>query len=409
VELQDSGGTANGGLEISAPQTFAISVLGAPQLEGRYNGLARTADGQTPAHGNVGLLTITGSRKGTLTGRLTLGGRVLGFKGSVDPDGVVRFGEAGAETVALKRRGLSTLTLSLSLRGDADSDRFIGTVRDGAVEISTVSAERAVYDARTNPVPPVVLDAAGKGRHTALFLAKAAPNGGLETNVFPQGDGYGLLRITRGGKVKIAGALADGSRFSYANTLSATNRWPFYIGLYKRAGSCTGEVAFRDIAAQSDLDGLDLQWFRPNLSAAPKPPRLYPQGWPAGIRTDLLGSRYVVPPGTTSVLPGVGAPDADGNARFTATGGGLAAEIVQAMNIQPRDRIVIVPPDPAVVHLAIARSSGKVKGNFADLFGEVSGPRKAKLFGAVFQKQQTVSGFFLGPAEAGKIEVAADN
>jgi hypothetical protein len=152
---------------------------------------------------------------------------------------------------------------------------------EGATELSTLSADRAVYS-KSNPVPVALRDpATDKGHYTAIFLAKPAPNGGLAADAFPPGDGYGLLSVSRTGVVKMVGALADGSHYSYANTLSATNRWPFYVALYKKTGSCTGEAVFRDVAGQSDLDGLDFQWFCPDRSSAGTPPERYPQ---AGLR-----------------------------------------------------------------------------------------------------------------------------
>jgi hypothetical protein len=47
-------------------QSFVISVLGGPQLAGRYNGLARSGAGREPGHDSVGLLGIKGSKKGRL-------------------------------------------------------------------------------------------------------------------------------------------------------------------------------------------------------------------------------------------------------------------------------------------------------------------------------------------------------
>lgn len=408
VRLQDDGGTANGGLDTSPPQSFVISILGGPQLTGRYNGLARTAPGRTAGHESVGLLGIKGTKKGTFTGSLVLGGRKFPFKGSVDPDGIAVFGKSATETLELKRRGTTSLFLNLRLLLQADGDRITGSVLEGVTDLSTLSADRAVYS-KTNPVPLALRDpGTDKGKHTVVFLANPAPNGGLAADAFPQGDGYGRLSVSPKGVVKVSGELADGSPYSYSNTLSATNRWSFYVALYKKAGSCTGEALFRDVAGQSDLDGDGFQWFCPDRSSAAKPPSRYPLGWPGGILTDLLGSRFVSPDRGQSVLPGLGVPDADGNALFVATAGGLnAPPLSKALNIDGSNKVEVVLPAEDQLKLSMARS-GIIKGTFADSFG-LPKPSRAAFTGVVFQKQQQASGFFLGPTHAGAIQITPSN
>jgi hypothetical protein len=407
VRLADNGGTADGGIDTSAAQSFVISVLGEPQLAGRYNGLARSGAGRAPGHDSVGLLAIKGSKRGTgrFSGRLTLGGEKFPFKCSVDPDGNALFGKNASTTLELKRRGGSSLSLSLRLLSEAEGDRVSGTVHDGTTEHSTLNADRAVYS-KSNPVPVAVRDpTTDKCRYTSVFLAKTAPNSGLAADAFPPGDGYGLLSVKPSGVVKMVGALADGSRYSYATTLSATNRWPFYIALYKKTGSCTGEAVFRDVAGQSDLDGLGFQWFRPDRSSAGKPPERYPAGWPAGILTDLLASRFVAPAEGQSVLPALDATDADGNALFVATGHDLSVSpLKKPVNIDDADKVKIVLVAEDNLNLTLAHN-GLVTGTFKDSFGGAK-PSATPFIGIVFQKQQQASGFFLGPTQGGAIELS---
>ncbi len=407
VTLQDTGGTADGGSNTSPARTFAIGVLGAPQLAGRYAGLSVTADGQTPGHGNVGMLSVKGSRTGKFTGKLIQGGRTHVFKGSVGSDGSGRFGAAGAAAAELKRRGLSSLMLDLRLVSEADGDRFRGTLREGAAALSTVRGDRAVYHATLNAAPTSIVDPAGnKGRHTARFLAGGAPNGGLAAGAFPQGDGYATLIARTSGAVKFIGAFADGSKFSYSTALSASNALPFYVPLYRKAGSVSGQVTFRDAAAAaSDLDGMNLLWFRPDLTAAAKPPATYPQGWVGGITTELRGSRYVIPAGQ-SILPGLPAVVAAGNARFQATAGALVAPLDKALSIDTANRVTVVAPDLDRLKLSLVRSSGLFRGKFTGVFASSPTARSTSFTGVVLQRQQTASGFFVGRVQAGAVDLS---
>jgi hypothetical protein len=112
---------------------------------------------------------------------------------------------------------------------------------------------------------------------------------GLASSNFPQGDGWATLTVQRNGSVSVKGRLGDGQTFTYTSYLSKDNILPLYLTPYSGTGTVTGSLNFRDIAAQSDVDGIGLRWFKPANSKD----TAYRLGWPSGIQVDFIGSKFV--------------------------------------------------------------------------------------------------------------------
>ncbi len=119
---------------------------------------------------------------------------------------------------------------------------------------------------------------------------------------------------------------------------------------------------------------------------------------------DLAGSIFVAIAGQ-SALPGLGASDVDDNAEFRATEGGLAAALVKAFGIDPRDRVAVIAPARDALRLSLSRRTGLVRGRFTPAAGE----RPLGFSGAVLQSQAHIGGFFLGRKESGTITIAPDD
>jgi hypothetical protein len=301
----------------------------------------------------------------------------------------------------LKRKGLPSLLLDLRLAAEADGDHVRGQLVEGSATVSVIDAGRAVFS-KTAPPPTALRDGANKGKHTLIFPARGGVNNGLPATAYPQGDGYATLTVDKKGGVKIKGVLADGAKFSAKVPLDASLNVPVYALLYKKTGSLLGQAAFADIAATSDVAGDDFVWFRPDQSDAAKPPAQYVTGWPGGIMTDLVGSRYVAPPSGTAALPGLTATDADGNALFTAADGGLAAPLPIAVNIDGKSKVQVVQPGADALKLTIDPKTGLLKGTFKD----ASATKTLKPAGAILQKQQAAFGYFLGNMQGGGFGLA---
>jgi hypothetical protein len=189
--------------------------------------------------------------------------------------------------------------------------------------------------------------------------------------------------------------LADGTRISYANALSKTGVWPFYQG-NTNGFAVTGPVTFRDTPDVGDLDGLSLAWFRAAGKAS-----LYPAGWPAGIRVDLIGSKYHAPGAGLPIFNGLPPADDDGNAVLTLTDGGLPeAGMVQPLNIDQHARARVISASSRT-SVRINPATGLISGKFTH---PVIG-RATRFQGAVLQKQARASGAFRTKTEVGGLSL----
>lgn len=391
VRAHDNGGTVGGGIDTSSPQTFTIAVATYAEEIGVYQGILQTAPGDPRDHSRFGAVRATISRRGALTAKLTLGGRKFTIKGQVGHTGGVQFGKAGTDIAIMKRKGLPGLELTLSLDVVNGTDRLTGTVTENGNRFTEMLAERAFYHAKKNAVPEEL-----RGRYTAVFAAETPAAQGLPAGQFPQGDGIGFVNVSKSGKTRLVGTLADGSKVSASSSLSKTNVFAFHGLTDKKQGSITGALTFRDVPNTSDLDGADLVWFKPAGSK-----RVYASGWPGGITVDLIGAQYQKPAGEAAI-PGLPAIGPDGNATVTFTDAGLPAPLSTAVAIDNRSRVFAQSAGADRLGLKINTRAGRITGTFMH---PVTAD-KVKVLGVVLQKQKLGSGFFLSDPESGSFTVA---
>ena len=389
---------------LSVTRTFTF-VNVRPQFAGKYNGLLAATDDESDHHGLIALIVTPA---GTFTGKLSIGGAVVRVGGTILNDGTMMFGKAPNQSasfaVTKKVSGVITTfgQLALTLNTTPGVDKISGTLKTNANDddndaIGIIDSDRALYTSKNPPVAPflnvptTILDPlTNKGKYTAIF--QPTGNGGLDTDLFPQGSGYGTITVSKTGAVKIVGKLADGSPISYANALSKANQWPVYIALYKKKGLITGQVAFQDLA-ESDADCTGMVWFK-SASVADK---LYPAGWTDGIEVDFFASKFVNNPAASgkSALDIAGATVPAVNAEISITDGLLAADIDRNASVATNSKVTMVPavnPDPDKVKFTISHSSGKVGGSFVHT---LSG-KPTQFAGVVFQKTNTAFGYFIG-------------
>jgi len=237
-------------------------------------------------------------------------------------------------------------------------------------------------------------------KYTAIFAARDPLEQNLDADQFPQGDGFALAVVSRAGRVRLRGALADGSKVSFGNALSKNNTLPFHVLTDKKKGSITTLVTFRDTPNVSDFDGLGATWFKPVNNRK----KVYPAGWPTGIATDLLGSLFIVPSGQAA-LPGLGPTNpAAGNARLTLADGGLGSEVPKPLNIDNKSHVRVLDRDVDKLAVKLNGRTGAFTGKFID----PADHRAAKIKGVVFRKQQLGAGFFLNEGESGSVSLTAD-
>ena len=369
-----------------------------------------------------GLVAITVTSTGSFTGRATLAGVSQAISGVFKNDGSAVFGKTSTPTVELVKSlrptkvslGFLALTLDTGV-----GNKVTGALKDGngAVTFASVVADRALYTRAKNPVLPLrnvpqsILDPAKEnGRYTALFLAKDSPNNGVAKTGFPQGDGYATVTVSTSGTVTLVGRLADGAAVSYSNALSSSNDLPVYFRTYgTRSGFVAGNVRFDSAQAASDAAGAGLKWFRAAGIVLPKTPKVYLAGWPNGILTDFVASKFIpsakptakvpVPPNPDTVL-GVGVPGASGptvaNVLIELADGGLSTNTLNEGSLSGANRLTVLGAAPGKTGAAGIKASfdarnGLLSGSFVP-----PGANKSLSFnGVAYQKQNSASGFFL--------------
>ncbi len=330
---------------------------------GTYNGLVRVGSGEY-VHNSTGALKLILTPNDRFTGKLLLGGKNYSIKGSFDQN--------GQATVTVLRKGLNALTVSLQINDGTDV--ITGTVSDGTSNVMSLTADRSVFNNRTNPTPQA-------GKYTALLPA-SPENGGA---AFPQGTGYATITVSPAGLAVIKGVLGDGTKLSLSVQVSKEGLLPVYCVLYQGGGFIAGELNFEDNLGASDASGL-LQWFKPPL---PKD-KIYASGFKSS--TAMIVSRYAPPAKNAFPLDSLAATA--GEASLTFSGAGFSNP--QTYNITLLSTTNITPKA-----LSVVTTSGLFKGSIVP-----AGASKATSFtGILFQKASKAEGFFLNSNQSGKVEL----
>jgi hypothetical protein len=341
------------------------------------------------------LICVNINPRGVLSGKLTIAGHRRTFKGRVDSTGVAHFTPGDATSLVISLPGQSALAAEFQFDVHEGTDSLAGAVREGNSTTAVISASRTLYSAKPNPLPPyATLPGEMLGAYTFVIGNTEPIDAGLPPEQYPHGYGSGVLRIAKSGRVRMTAWLPDGTRFGYGSDLSKTNAWPLYFG--QRSGyAIGGVVTFRDIQEESDVDGLNLVWFRPSGGRT-----YYPEGWAGGLTTNLIGSKFSRPAGGTYVFENMPPSDADGNATVSLHGGGLPIVLVQPLNIQPDEKVRAIAPNSSKVQLRINAHTGLFQGSFKHPQTGAS-----KLRGALLQKQKRGAGTFRTNTQAGGIVV----
>jgi T5SS/PEP-CTERM-associated repeat protein len=345
--------------------SYQITALndGVPlPIKGRFRGLLQS---NPPSNEGAGLFSIKVNARGGFSVRGVLGGTGFSFHGAFD--------ERRTFTKTISRKDQPPLVIELEANTDTGELLVTGEISSGGISIP-VSAELGTSFNRGNPAPQA-------GRYTMVMEPDA------NSTDSPQADGVGTVRVDTSGKLRFAGVLADGTPVSQGAVLSADGEWPLYLTLYKKKGSISGEIVFRDVP-ESDFDG-SLAWS--------KPPRLRDEFYPDGFFTTLSAT------GSTYVAPGVGITALDfasgGNAMLS--GGDLGAPFTKAVTLAPPAQFTVIDPGAELLSL----SANSVTGTLGGKFKHPVSARVTPLRGVLFQKQNFGAGFFLGIGHAGSLEI----
>lgn len=390
VRLHDNGGTSDGGEDLSDPKTFTIAITTFAEELGSYNGLVRAVDPAASTADQYGLIKLSIARGGKFTGKLTIGGKAQSLSGTFDQSGVAHFGKSSATFSEFKRTKLPPLRVSLQLDVAKGSDQLSGEIEDASGPFAVITADRSLFSTQKVPKPPLLrLPDARLGAYTVLFNPPASD---LPEGQYPPGYGSASVVVSASGSVRMVATLADGTKFTYSNYLSKSFEWPLHFASTS-AGCLNGPVQFEE----DEINGGDLSWFRPVTKHA-----AYPQGWPNGILTELIGSKYRRPTTEAPVFADLAAPGEVGNLLATLTEGGLAEDgFEQSMNIGSTSKISAILPNENRLTMTLSLTTGLLSGSFK----HPGTGKSTKFTGAVLQKQAFGAGSFSGP-QGGSIRVA---
>jgi hypothetical protein len=268
------------------------------------------------------------------------------------------------------------LQVSLQLDVTTGSDQITGFISNGSVT-SSVSADRLVWNARSNPAP--------SGGYTALL----EPDTGQSDS--PQGFGYVVVNIYASGQVTAVGYLADGTCFTESTYLSKNMTWPFYAFI-NASESAIGQITMESLSG-SDMDG-SVAWFRGANGRAV----YYPSGFSAQVA--LVGSDFTPPTaGQTALVFDNSGGD---NASVSITGADVTTAAPFSGIVNSNDRFTAdASSGPTGGFSLLLGPRGGMSGGFID---PATGRRVAFL-GAVLQKQNIAAGFFLSSGQSGSVQL----
>ena len=328
-------------------------------INGTYNGLFYESSGYWQQ--SSGTLTVTTTSRGSYSARLRVGPSSYSFSGRFAPDGSV--------SRDILRRFDTPLSVSFQVDTN-DSDLITGTINDTTNWTADLYADRVVFNKNRQSY-----DA---GPYTMVLLGDAT-----STNT-PGGESYGIVNVSKMGRVTLTASLADGTKLTQSTTVSKDGYWPLYSPLYRGWGSLYSWLQF-NASTNEDLSG-DVTWIRPEMSWT----WYYPSGF-AVIQT-ASGSRYTRPPRGTQILP-------INNAQIQFNGGNLSQNFTNQIFLDSLNRIQ--NNGASELRMSFSLSNGSFSGKVRDPNSLEWVPFK----GVVLQKFGVAAGYFPGWDETGEVWV----
>lgn len=360
VKLQDDGGTANGGTNVTAAQSFTITVPANPfvALAGQFNGLFYETNGVVTR--SAGFMNFTLTTNGNYTGYVLLAGASNNFSG--------QFQVGGTATNTITRSGgdiAVAMTLDLTTNF---TESATGTLTHSNWT-AVLTVDRATFDPVTNPTYLT-------GDYNIVFPGATNP-------ALPEGYGVGLVTVGVDGTVSLDGELSDGTTIDQVTKISRDGVWPLYVSLYSGKGVVLGWVTFAT-GTTNDLTGT-ASWVKESTAGG-----VYSGGFTNDFA--VTGSTYDEPALGTRAL-------ALSSGTITLSGGDLSAPINTSVTLNTDQTVTIDPLDVNAVTFLIDITNGTFSGTFIhpDL-GTVS-----SFNGVLLQSSTNAAGYFLTPSKSGAV------
>jgi hypothetical protein len=330
-------------------------------VRGTYHGLFYETN--EVRYESSGAFLIKATDAGAYSGTLELAGAKLRLSGT--------FPTGRAVTNVIARRNLSSITVTLGFDDCDPPQAIFGTVSDGSWT-AQLMATPLHFHAKTNPAPTA-------GRHTMTIHGFGTlPN-------LPTGDGWGTVSVSTAGKLKLAGALADGTKLTDGSTLNEAGLWPFYLPYARSGGAMIGWIIFNS-SSQPYFAG-ELSWIRKTQPATVKH---YPAGFTNTTFVSL--SRYVAPGTGTNIFPWT-------SGAVLAEDGNLSGTLSNRFNLGAANRVTWLGTN--FTALTFTPKDGRFKGTLRH-----NGTGKPTAFNGVIHPGIAAGyGFFLGTNQSGPIVI----
>jgi hypothetical protein len=354
-----------------------------------FYGLLKAEAGTPAGVASIGSFTSSLNPSGTFSGKLLIDGISQSVAGAFFGDGSAVF-TTGARKVGALVFGGRTLTMSFN---PLDQTMQL-QVNLGEGKGASGIAERAIYSS-TSKVPTPFLDAvmATKGTYN-LVLKPMDPTEEMPADTFPQGSGFGTIKLTNTGAVSVSGSLADGTAITAASEVVSGQRFCLFVPLptpgasAKKGAAIVGEFLLDPAKADSDVEG-ELLWYRP--AAVGTGTMAYRFGWPAGIGLSAVGGLYK-PATPLDESLGLRAPLPDGNARLSFVQGKLTESIEKSYIVISGNTVTKTPKNDASFTLTFASATGTFSGTFVPNWQSPSSSKPA-FKGILLQKGLNRGGY----------------
>ena len=273
------------------------------------------------------------------------------------------FNVSGQATNHVRRtaRQGGALTLEMTLNWNDSPPNITGTVsgNNGGPWVANLTAELAVKGSSS-------------AEYTAVVLASGTP------------PGYGYFLITNhAGAVTLSGALADGTSFSQAVSVSGAGDLPVYGNLYGSTGLLLGWIDLESgsPSRKLDVDKRGIAFQRPLYQRLHQSCRC--------ARVSLW----------TNPLPHTAAIDLP-SGQLDISGGSLLSPLTFNVAVSNNNTLVKLPGSPTN---SLTGSINARTGLLTITFGNGAGKATTTGTGAVLQNVTNGGGFFLGKTNAGTI------
>jgi hypothetical protein len=329
------------------------------RMQGVYNGLF--ADSGNPSTESSGFFTLTLRDQGSYSGSLQVAGKKYSITG--------QFSDLGLASNSILRPGISPLSVQMILQTNLGTEALTGTVGDGTWSADLL-AKRAAFDSRTNPAPFAP-------KYTMILP------GASDATQAPGGYGYAAITVDGSGKLKLTGALGDGTKISQSVPVASDRTFPLYANLYSGKSVLVGWISFDDSLPATDLSG-SVFWIKNPQATS----RLYPGGFNTALAP--FGGIYTPPARGEPILSLT-----TGTLMFS--GGNLSGDFSNDVILSPNNKISNQSPNR--LSMTFVLSTGVFNGSVIP----PSGTRGIPFHGAVFQDDDRAYGYFLGASESGSV------